>query len=241
MGQGSGAVGSAPDVAGATSAVGVRIDGGQNAEQGRAAAGPRRLPAATDTGDGARPLEAGMQRCRLLGIRRTHRTETPRKDRGRSQNRTAPPQSMAPRQTHVSPAPRHRPDAGITTIPDDPPPETIERQSQNKPNGSKRKHPEVNGSERVPKISEARSRESRKIGSQTESRCGCRSLDSSHIFLRWGIRSYRSGESPSMGSFQNRNGRDGGDDLCCCFGGLRHLGRNLGQVRADRQEHQQGA
>jgi hypothetical protein len=31
----------------------------------------------------------------------------------------APPQSMAPRQTHVSPAPRHLPDAGITTIPDE--------------------------------------------------------------------------------------------------------------------------
>jgi hypothetical protein len=74
----SGSVGSAPGLSGATSSGGVRVNRGQDTEQGRSAAGPRGLPTATDAGHGARPLEAGMQRCRLLGIRRTHRTETPR-------------------------------------------------------------------------------------------------------------------------------------------------------------------
>jgi hypothetical protein len=149
-GEGSGPVGSVASLPGAAAPGGICVDGGQHAEQGRPAAGPRRFPTATDAGHGARPLEAGMQRCRLLGIRRTHRTETPRKDDGRPQKRATPPLSMAPRQTHVPPAPRHRPDTGITTIPDDPPPGTIERQSQSRPDRTIRPGPEPSAFESCP-------------------------------------------------------------------------------------------
>ena len=88
----SGAVGAAPGVARASATRGVGVDRGQDTEQGRPASGPRRLPTPTDAGHGARPLEARMQRCRLLGIRRTHRTEAPRKDLGPARNQADPTQ-----------------------------------------------------------------------------------------------------------------------------------------------------
>ena len=86
------AIRTAAGFAGATAAGGVSVDRGQDAQQGRTAASTRRLPVPTDPGDGARPLEAGMQWRRVLDIRRTHRTEAPENPLiGRPRSRTSLP------------------------------------------------------------------------------------------------------------------------------------------------------